>query len=699
MKNIKEKVFSGKLAVLLAVFAAVLSLSVQTNASAAGYSASAKADRANGTCSYTVSGIDMEATPSMTLNVSYTGKDGQSVVNYTKEITFDSSNCADGEYKGSFAMTDMESYVYANYKLSFTMSDGTEVKVGSTCDFSVHTKKYSIVAKGGANNANRNIGIISKESSSDVIVPGKGNEVKLVIWKKGSDESSSTACGIQRTISNKSVTWDLAINNIVRSYGKYYAKVILVNSNLENNGYDMGKTSFDVDATCSKVAAVKTSSLEKKNSFKVTASTVKSALGVQNVYFDIYNSAGKRVFSKKGSHKSGSTFYQTEINLKSLNYKLDKYTVKVHIKDNLGNTKSISGKAVADERAKGGSTTVKKNKKAFNCKFILKNAYIPGGIKEVRFNVYIIKNGKQQYVKKYYAVKGKSTFYATMPCTQKGKYVVYSYGVTQWGKKVLLSSKNFKLVKSDIGKNGWYYEKYAGKKYKMYYKNNVLVKDLTKILGIKKNATNLYIELNRAACVVNVYAYDPDTKKYIIPVKTFTVSVGRDVSSTGSASSLSLSSSNTPIGTYSICSNGTASKYTVKPMHEPDGSTVYARWASHVVGNVYFHSIAVGSDSHYALNPYTYNRLGSPASAGCIRMAVADAKWLYDYAAVGTTVKIVVGNASKPGPFGKSRTIKVSSSIHYDPTDPAVPLATKKRDYKAGRISGYMTKSGKKVGY
>ena len=137
----------------------------------------------------------------------------------------------------------------------------------------------------------------------------------------------------------------------------------------------------------------------------------------------------------------------------------------------------------------------------------------------------------------------------------------------------------------------------------------------------------------------------------------------------------------------------------MKPMYEPDGSIVYARWATHVVGNVYFHSIAVGADSHYALNPNHYNKLGSPASAGCIRMTVADAKWFYDYVSKGTPVKIVVGSTSYPGPLGKNATIKISSSIHYDPTDPAVPLSTKEKDYKAGRISGYMTSSGKRVGY
>ncbi len=62
--------------------------------------------------------------------------------------------------------------------------------------------------------------------------------------------------------------------------------------------------------------------------------------------------------------------------------------------------------------------------------------------------------------------------------------------------------------------------------------------------------------------------------------------------------------------------------------------------ASHVVGNVYFHAIAVGSQSHYALRASNYNKLGSAASAGCIRMTVADAKWLYDYAAVAVQLKL-----------------------------------------------------------
>ena len=80
-------------------------------------------------------------------------------------------------------------------------------------------------------------------------------------------------------------------------------------------------------------------------------------------------------------------------------------------------------------------------------------------------------------------------------------------------------------------------------------------------------------------------------------------------------------------------------------------------------------------------------------------MTVIDAKWIYDYASLGTKVAIVKGNTSKPGPLGKNATIKVDYSINYDPTDPEVPDSTKKKDYAAGHISGYITKAGKRVGY
>jgi hypothetical protein len=63
--------------------------------------------------------------------------------------------------------------------------------------------------------------------------------------------------------------------------------------------------------------------------------------------------------------------------------------------------------------------------------------------------------------------------------------------------------------------------------------------------------------------------------------------------------------------------------------------------------------------------------LGSTASHGCVRLNVADAKWIYDNCKSGT--KVTIYDSSDPGPLGKPSTIKISSSSPYrgwDPTDP-----------------------------
>ena len=63
----------------------------------------------------------------------------------------------------------------------------------------------------------------------------------------------------------------------------------------------------------------------------------------------------------------------------------------------------------------------------------------------------------------------------------------------------------------------------------------------------------------------------------------------------------------------------------------------------------------------------SYNRLGTTASHGCVRLTVKDAKWIFDHCPIGT--KVVIYNANNPGPLGKPRAIKVPGVTGYDPTD------------------------------
>ena len=395
--------------------------------------------------------------------------------------------------------------------------------------------------------------------------------------------------------------------------------------------------------------------------------------------------------------------YLAVVNANNHNFYRGQYTLSANVVLTNGLTGTVNGTYTFNPKNLFQMKDYSTKKKTFI-------VYNPSKKGTVTFEVWSKTKG-QDDKKKYTAKKKNGYYYATIDLSKlkhsgtayvrvkiKGKKVGSNFSFNV--ENISAGSGNNNSNNSNTGnsskKNGWVYEKYNGKDYKFYYENGKKLTDLTSKVSLNR----LFIELNRAAGVTTVYAYDTETRSYCIPVKAFAVSVGRNISSNSTSKGLTLNSSFTPLGTYSVCSNGVAVKYSLKPMHEPDGSTVYARWATHIVGNVYFHAVAVGSRSHKALNYKSYNKLGSPASAGCIRMTVADAKWIYDHAGTGTEVKIVKGSAKTPGPLGKPSTIKIKSSkVKYDPTDPAISDSAKAKDYKAKRISGYMKKNGTKVGY
>ncbi len=670
------------------------------HADAAERTAHVSADRATGECSYTVQGLDINQTNSITLQVL---RGNTNDCAYQETIPLTSGNCVNGTYSGKFSLSSVKNS-YDIYTVNIVA--GNETISAGTCDFSIHKDKLSMSVAGETGSASRTV-TISQTDAADTVIPGTGHLVSVLAWPEGADESTAKviASKLPCSISGAApMTMTVDLSAAGSSYGNWNCKLVLEKA--DGTGAETVCTAtYAVQPSCTSFDVDKTPALEKKKAFAVTLEGLKNVYGIKKVAFEVYNSKGKKVTTITGKKKKadGSKQY-AEISLKKLGYAFDNYTIKAVLTDSSGNTRTLAISAVADITVSGGKLTVTKKSNA-TCRFKLSNAYIPGNIKKARFVVYEIKGGKTKKIGTYDVKKtaGKSKISATAENKDTGKYKVRVYGYTAWGKKVFLNEQTYTLRKKHMGKNGWYYEKYAGKKYKFYYINNEKQTDLTKILKLKKSDasnTNLfYIEVNRAACNVTIYMYDKDTKKYDIPVKTCPVSVGSDIWTDAGTSGLNEDSSYTPLGNYSICTNGQSVKYTLKEMHEPDGRILYARWTTHIVGNVYFHSIAVSAKSHYSLPASTYNRLGSPASAGCIRMAVADAKWIYDYASTGSKVKIVKGNSKKPGPLGKGSVIKNQGGINYDPTDPAVPDSRKKADYKAKRISGYMTKRGKRVGY
>lgn len=667
-------------------------------AQAAGQTAGVSVNRSSGVCTYTVQGLDPGTNSSMTLQVS---RRNNTAAAYQENIALTAENCPNGTYTGSFTLKSLNG-IFDEYNVNILVGDS--VFPAGTCDFSLHTGNLSMKAEGGNADTTRTITVTSSVPAGDVVIPGEDKQVYVAAWPEGSDENNAKTIALKTPFIEGNMTFSANIAQAGTAYGKWNAKLVLDNGN-SGTPVTLATSSYHIAPILKTFLVQKSKALEKKKSFAVNLDGLKNAYGIKKVRFQVYNSKGKKVTTVTGtSKKADGSRYYSEISLKKLNYLLDLYTIKAVLTDQNNNTQTLEMTALADERIQSGTLSVARKKNA-SCLYKLTNPYIPGNIKKVRFVLYQV-NGKKLKKQASYNVtgtSGKKKITLKVPNEEKGKYKLQVYGFTSWGKKILLNEETYRLRKKDMGKNGWFYEKYAGKTYKFYYVNNKKQIDLTDILGLKKssstNSNRLYIEVNRAASAVTIYLYNEETKKYDIPIKTCSVSVGRDTWTNAGTGGLNEDSSYTPLGTYSICTNGQSVKYTLKPMLEPDGQTLYARWASHIVGNVYFHAIAVGTQSHYALPSSTYNRLGSPASAGCIRMTVADAKWIYDYAPAGTTVKIVKGSTSKPGPLGKAPVIKTTGGINYDPTDPGVPDSRKKADYKAKRISGYMTKKGKKVGY
>lgn len=190
------------------------------------------------------------------------------------------------------------------------------------------------------------------------------------------------------------------------------------------------------------------------------------------------------------------------------------------------------------------------------------------------------------------------------------------------------------------GKTGWYYE--GG--YKFYYKNGVKQLDLD---GILPKQSSYYIKVNRKTCSVTVYAKD-GKNGYIIPVKRFACSVG-------------LPSTPTPTGTYY-----TPARYRWHTLMGPS----YGQYCTRITGSILFHSVAGRNMTSYNLNAKDYNKLGQPASHGCVRLNVRDAKWIYDNCPLKT--KVTIYDSSDPGPLGKPATIKIPAGQTWDPTDPNV---------------------------
>lgn len=162
-----------------------------------------------------------------------------------------------------------------------------------------------------------------------------------------------------------------------------------------------------------------------------------------------------------------------------------------------------------------------------------------------------------------------------------------------------------------------------------------------------------YLEVDRVNGVMTVF-----NAARTIPVKSIRVSVG-------------LPGTSTPTGRYTLTPEGRW-----QALMGPS----WGQYATHVngagYGGIYVHSVACTYANSYNLPVGEYYKLGSPASHGCIRCCVGDAKWVYDHCN-GAGIYIFDGTYKADevfkGPLGRRPITPLRGSKNFDPTDPAVP--------------------------
>lgn len=102
-----------------------------------------------------------------------------------------------------------------------------------------------------------------------------------------------------------------------------------------------------------------------------------------------------------------------------------------------------------------------------------------------------------------------------------------------------------------------------------------------------------------------------------------------------------------------ICSTGTASDPTPAGSYTLNGKKArwcyFPKWGTHaqywtrIDAYNAFHSVIYSEVDEMSLKTSSYTGLGKVASHGCIRLMVADAKWIYDNCGAGTVVEIYEG--------------------------------------------------------
>ena len=165
--------------------------------------------------------------------------------------------------------------------------------------------------------------------------------------------------------------------------------------------------------------------------------------------------------------------------------------------------------------------------------------------------------------------------------------------------------------------------------------------------NLKNNGEKLPYEIrvNRKLSCVTVYTYE-ENGEYTVPVRAMICSCGAD--------------DRTPTGDYTL--------YFHANWH-PLVDNLFGQYSSAFSDELLFHSVPYTDLANDTLEIEEFNKLGTPASKGCVRMTVSDCKWICDNCAADTA--IVIYDSDDVGPLGKPEMVRITDmSCGWEPTDP-----------------------------
>ncbi len=464
-------------------------------------------------------------------------------------------------------------------------------------------------------------------------VPSGAKSVRFAVWslKNGQDDlkwyTASGSAGVY------TATADIKNHKTV---GEYAVHCYFRNS--ANKDVYVGKTSFTVNCTSNGAFAFEDSATN--DGFKITINITDASSTITSLRVPVWCSADQSDINwyTASLSSNGGGSYTAVVNVNAGNHKMHTGSYTAHAYATFKNgVEAFAGgsKHNYSPSCLIGVTNTGSGKRLIT----LKNA--PAGAKKVQFPVWSDDKGQDDIVWYDGAKQSDGSWTATVKAANHksaGNYQVHCYV-----DGTLTARTTFSFASGEMTKNGWYYEN----GYKFYYSNGKKVTNVSAIIG----AQSSYVaKVNRVTCTVTIYANDPDSSKgYIVPVIAFTCSVG-------------LPGTPTTAGTHY-----TFAKYRWKELMGPS----YGQYATKFTSDgIYFHSVAGINTTSYNLNSIDYNNLGIPASHGCVRLCVRDAKWIYDNCPLG--MKVIVYDSGDPGPFGKPATIKIPAGQTWDPTDPAI---------------------------